>query len=259
VTTTETPLATELELAASKPRQTLKQLIERQAPAIGELLKPVGMDVDAFKRTLFVELRRNPMLDACDPLSVLGAGMLCAQVRLTPGPLGHVYLVPFKRGDLLECTFVLGYTGIVELARRSGVLGGLKAEIVWDCDEYDYRETENGPKLSYKPGPEAERTERRLVWVRWKERVGGAWVSSVLEVPKSRIERAKAASAAARKKAGPWFSDEDTMWRKTGIRAARPLLPLTTEFASAVSYDDQPVLYDEDAEGLAPPAEADGE
>ena len=34
--------------------------------------------------------------------SVLGAMMLCAQLGLEPGPLGHAYLVPYQN----ECTFV---------------------------------------------------------------------------------------------------------------------------------------------------------
>src|SRR5438552_5197652 len=119
-------LGTELaKRAAPKERKTLSDLIERQKPALAELLKPVGMDADRFGRTLLLEVRRNPLLGQCDPLSVLGAGTLCAQLALWPGPLGHAYFIPFRDGktNTHVCTFVIGYTGIAELGRRGGAVG----------------------------------------------------------------------------------------------------------------------------------------
>jgi recombination protein RecT len=152
-------------------------------------------------------------------------------MRLEPGPLGHVYLVPFGR----ECQWVLGYTGIIELARRSDRCAALRSSVVWDCDAYSRPfDSQAGVKWELRPGPEQDRNERVGVVVAWNELSGGKWFPRALDVPLSRIERARKASRA---KSGPWFTDEDAMWRKTGIRFARPFLPLTPAASGALASD----------------------
>jgi recombination protein RecT len=208
-----------------KPREKAKieTLLAGVEPAIVQSLgTPDGAKI--VLRHYLNAIRYTPKLLDCSTESLAGACLLSAQLRLEPGPLGHVYFVPFGG----ECVWVLGYTGIAELAHRSGRVGDLVSEIVWDCDEYGPPARSNG-RLTYhhQPGPVDARKERLGVLVTWQEKTGGKWFPHALAVPVSRIERAKRASAAAKSKSGPWFTDEDAMWRKTGIRAARPSLLLT--------------------------------
>lgn len=216
-----------------KAQDDFDALLDRMKPA---LVKSLRRDdaAEILMRHYLTAYRLNPKLVACSNESKLAALLLSAQVRLEPGPLGHVYLVPHKS----EVVWLLGYTGIIELGRRSERLGALRARIVWDCDEYEYGEKDGEERYVLVPGPEDKRRERRLVLVTWQEKAGGKWFRRAVEVQPSRIARAKAASPALRAQSGPWLTDEDAMWLKTGVRAVRPWLPLTPEAGYAIASDD---------------------
>lgn len=65
----------------------------------------------------------NPLLQECDPATILSGALLGESLGLSPSPqLGQYYLVPYdnrKRG-CKEAQFQLGYKGYVQLALRSG-------------------------------------------------------------------------------------------------------------------------------------------
>lgn len=233
----------------------VRSLLESLKP---ELVKSLGRDdvVTMLVRHYYTAIRFQPALLECSADSLAGALLLSAQLRLEPGPLGHVYLVPFKG----QCQWILGYTGIVELARRSGIVGALEAILVWDNDHYSYRRDERGAHFTLEPGDVEKRKDRRLVVVTWKERAGNTWMPRVHQTLPARIERAQKASAAFKVKTGPWLTDTDKMWLKTGVRDCRSELPLTADAAYAWTSDDATVYgIDVDASGAAIPATAGGE
>lgn len=246
--TTETRTALE---AAAQPREqkSIRELVERMKPELEKSLQG-RLAADALVRHYLTAIRLNPLLHECTTESLLAALLLSAQIGLEPGPLGHVYLVPYKR----ECTWILGYTGIIELARRTDRVGGLRSIVLWDNDDYRVWQDEKGEHFTLYPGDADKRTEMHSVIVTWKERAAGTWFPRVVHVPRSRVERARAASPAARKGSGPWVTDETSMWAKTGIRAVRPWLPLSAEAAYAVAMDES-VLdgVAPDADGVAQP------
>ena len=246
---------------APKDQRTVADLIESMRPELERSLQNEGA-ADILARHYFTAIRYDATLRQCTPESLVGSLLLTAQCRLEPGPLGHVYLVPFrdnKRG-VFEVEWILGYTGIIALGRRGGA-GALRSSVVWDCDEYIAPwESEKGIRWTLKPGAVADRKDRVAVLVSWKD----GTERLALECPAERVERARKASPAARKKSGPWISDEDAMWRKTGVRFARPWLPLSTELAIASAYDDSVVrgvdVADDEAAAVvdAEPAEVVG-
>jgi len=181
-------------------------------------------------RHYFTAIRYNETLRQCTPASLVGGVLLSAQCRLEPGPLNHVALIPFKIKGVYEILWMLQYQGIIELGRRGGAVG-LRSSVVWDCDEYTQPwENERGLHWLLKPGAPEKRTERVGVLVTWKE----GTERQALHCPPSRIDTALKASPmkdASRR-------EEDWYWRKTGVRFARPWLPLTTELATADRSDD---------------------
>jgi recombination protein RecT len=223
----------------AKPREKTKiaTLLEGVEPAIVQSLgTPEGAKI--VLRHYLTAIRYDAKLLDCTTESLAAACLLSAQLRLEPGPLGHVYFVPFGK----ECVWLLGYTGIAELAHRSGRVGDLVSEVVWDVDEYAPPSRENG-RLRYlhRPGPVDRRAERRGVLVTWQEKSGGKWFPRALDVPTSRIDAAMKASPTAKRKLGPWFGEPtevDAMWRKTGIRTARPFLLLSAEAGYGFNMDN---------------------
>lgn len=65
----------------------------------------------------------NPLLQECDPSTILSGALLGESLGLSPSPqLGQYYLMPFnntKKG-CKDAQFQLGYKGYVQLALRSG-------------------------------------------------------------------------------------------------------------------------------------------
>lgn len=83
---------------------------------------------DPAKRERFISaitsaVAINPLLQDCDPSTILSGALLGESLGLSPSPqLGQYYLVPFnntKKG-CKDAQFQLGYKGYVQLALRSG-------------------------------------------------------------------------------------------------------------------------------------------
>jgi len=226
---TET-LTTALERSAQpKEAKTILDLIDRQKPELEKLIGAT-IGVERFARTVLTELRRTPKLYDCAPESLLGAMMLAAQLGLEPGPLGHVYLVPFKR----EVVFVVGYKGMVDLAYRSGLVKDVATGLVFEGDAFEWREGTR-PFLDHTPsGPPAERDWTHAYAVA-RLKTGGTVFRVIF--PED-AEKAKAKSANGHAPLSPWQTDHFAMIRKTAIRRLAPMLPQSPVFARALATDD---------------------
>ncbi len=215
------------------PGGDLVSLLRRQEAAIAAAL-PRHVSPERFTRVALTALRTTRNLDRVTPASFLGCLMTAAQLGLEPNtPLGHAYLIPFKD----ECTFILGYKGIIDLARRNGV--SIVARTVYDGDDFtvDYGLDESivhRPTLGDRGDPIAY-----YGIARWD---GGHMVQIATVAD---IEQRRARSKAS--KTGPWTTDFDAMAKKTTVRMMAPYLPLSVEMATAVAADERPIHFDLDA------------
>src|SRR5690554_1158312 len=219
--------------AVAQRQNTLTALIERQKPEIARAL-PKHMDPDRLARIATTVLRQTPQLGQCTPESFLGALMTCAQLGLEPGPLGHAYLVPFKNNKtgMFEVTFIPGYRGLVELARRSGQVQSVQARIVRDGDEFDY-EFGLEPKLRHRPTADVDKPVTHAYAVlRLKDGGADFDVMTVAEVDAIR-KRSRAATN------GPWVTDYAEMAKKTVLRRLAKRMPMAVEMAQAVAQDER--------------------
>ena len=240
-------LTQELERAKkAPPTRTVQDLIESIRPELERSLQNTAA-ADILARHYYTAIRFSPLLQTCTAESQIAALLLTAQVRLEPGPLGHVYLIPYKNAkrNVHEVLWMLGYAGILELARRGGATG-LRSTVVWSDDGWSGMRNVNGSlRYEHAPAPErAEDAERIGVLVEWRE--GG---SNALWCPPSRIKRAQDASASYKTGSGPWFSDTEAMWRKTGIRFAAKAMPLSVELAEAERMDGRVALLEHGEDG----------
>ena len=228
-----TDLGTALEVAKQpKEAKMILSLIERQKPELEKALAGT-IGVERFTRTILTELRRTPKLYECSPESLLGAMMLAAQLQLEPGPLGLVYLVPFKR----QVEFIVGYRGYVELAFRSGLVKDVSASLVYVGDEFEYREGTR-PFLDHRPLPILRpQAGSKLIaaYAVARLRTGGAPFKVIYEPD---WQRAKSKSPAGSKGVGPWVEDFPQMVLKTAIRRLEPKLPKTPQFGLALEADE---------------------
>lgn len=69
-----------------------------------------------FVASVLLVVAENVALQMCTSLSIMGAAMRAATLRLSVEPSqGHAYLVPYKN----KCTFIIGYKGLIQLALRT--------------------------------------------------------------------------------------------------------------------------------------------
>jgi len=223
--------------AQPKAAPTVADLIEQLRPQIERAL-PNTMSADRFARIVLTTLRTSPNLAKCDPHSLMAACMLSAQLGLEPGPLGHAYFVPYGR----EVTFIIGYRGMLDLARRSGEIKSIEAREVCANDKFDYAFGLE-PKLTHVPatGERGEPTHYYGI-AKFAE---GSYYFEVLS--KADVDSYRKRSRASEK--GPWQTDYSAMARKTVIRRMAPYLPLSPEAARAVASDEGVVTRLDDLTG----------
>lgn len=240
-------LATALAPKPTTKQGTILALIEKQRPAIERALPQAALkgDPDRFLRLVETELRRNPALYECDPNSLLGAMMLSAQLGLEPGPLGHAYLVPFKK----TVTFIVGYKGYIHLANKSGLLKEIVARPVYEGDGFTYKFTDAGDRFLHEPASPADRGPVVKYYGRARTRTGGSIVHVMYpEEIEARAKRSPAYKAGT----GPWTTDRIAMSQKTVIRAMAPWLPQSAEWGRAALLDESVPVW-EAAELVAEP------
>jgi recombination protein RecT len=180
------------------------------------------LDADRLCR-LALSLSRQRGLAECTPSSILSCVMQSAQLGLEP-VLGRCYYVPYKNKHTgnKEATFQMGYQGLIELARRSGELKMIYAEIVYANDEFEYH-LGLQPELTHTPS-DGDRGQAIGVYSVAHYKDGGY---NFAYLTANDVQKIKTRSQAG--DSGPWKTDLEMMWKKTAIKALRPYLPLSVQ------------------------------
>lgn len=201
------------------------------------LAMPRHMTADRLMRIALTEVRKVPALGKCNVQSFMGAIMQCAQLGIEPGAaLGHAYLLPFGNGKasdgLANCQLIIGYRGMIDLARRSGQIISLNARSVHanDTFHYSYGLDET---LEHVPAP-GDRGDLTHVYAVAKLKGGGIQFEVM---SKADVLKVKASSKAGNN--GPWVSHFDEMAKKTVIRRLFKYLPVSIEMTQAVVLDEK--------------------
>lgn len=201
------------------------------------LAMPKHMTADRMMRIALTEIRKVPALGKCNVESFMGSIMQCAQLGLEPGSaLGHAYLLPFGSGKASDgkanCQLIIGYRGMIDLARRSGQIISLTARSVHANDDFHY---EYGLEETLRHVPaNGERGALTHVYAVAKLKGGGIQFEVM---SRADVDVVKKQSKAGTN--GPWVSHYDEMAKKTVIRRLFKYLPVSIEMQTAVSLDER--------------------
>lgn len=172
-------------------------------------------------------LRKNDFLLKCanqDPASLIVALSEAAQLGLMPGS-DEYYLTP-KAGKVLG---VVGYQGEVELMYRAGAVSSVIVENVYANDKFSWN-----PGTMTKPQHEVDwfgGDRGKIIGSYAYAIMKDGAVSKVVVADKTRIDRAKAASASASSgKNSPWTTDEAAMILKTAAHDLAKWVPTSAEY-----------------------------
>lgn len=232
-------LANRKESAVSaSPEQTVEAYMKKMGPKMAEAL-PKHMDMDRMSRIALTTIRTNPTLLECTVPSLMGAVMQAVQLGLEPGLLGHCYLIPFNKNAgtkqnpqwVKEVQFIIGYKGMIDLARRSGHIQSIYAHAVYEKDDFEY-ELGLHPTLKHKPSF-GERGPFIGAYAVAHFKDGGYQMEFM---PKSEIEKRR--QRAKSKSFSPWDSDYEEMAKKTVVRAMFKYLPISIEVQTQAQQDE---------------------
>ena len=202
-------------------RQTLSSDYFKQQVS---LALPKHMTPDRFIRVGLTALMKTPKLLDCTQESVLQCMLACSTLGLEPdGRRAH--LIPYGT----TCTLIVDYKGIVELAKRSGDVANVFAQIVCENDSFSWETGELKHNIDF-------RRERGAMYaayaiITFKD---GTKQSDVMT--KDEIDAIRKRSRASG--SGPWVTDYNEMAKKTVFRRASKWITLSPELADAFEKDD---------------------
>lgn len=218
------------ETLPAKQMASIKDLIEAAKPRLTAVI-PKHLSAERLIRVTLACIARNPALQRCKPMSLLNALMQAAQLGLEPtGVLGSAYLVPFKE----DVQLIVGYRGLIDLARRSGQIESIEAHVVHEHDRF-LCQYGLEPRLEHEPCWNGDPGPPLAVYAVAKLKDGGRQVEVMTMANIEHVRR----SSKVERPDSPWRNHWDEMARKSVVRRLCKYLPLSPEMADAIEIDDE--------------------
>lgn len=178
--------------------------------------------VQRFVASITSAVATNPMLQECDPATILSGALLGESLNLSPSPqLGQYYLVPFNntRKGCKDAQFQLGYKGYIQLALRSGYYKHLNVIAVKAGELVRFDPLTEEVEVSLNPDELARENSATVGYLAMFEYLNGFrktiyWSREKMEAHALRYSK----GYAAKKGYTFWEKDFDAMAFKTMLR-----------------------------------------
>ncbi|GLW61700.1 hypothetical protein Hthe01_20490 [Hydrogenophilus thermoluteolus] len=220
---------------------TFPAMLEKYKSEIARAL-PRHINPDRMARIALTAFRMNPKLGECDPRSIFAAIIQSSQLGLEVGLMGEAHLVPYGN----QCQLIPGYTGLMKLARQSGLVQDIYAHEVRENDRFTLklgleRSLEHEP-LAGPGGFPASDEERGEVVGFYAVAVFKDGSRTFVAMSRKEVERIRDKSpgyqmAKRNKRASVWDTEFVAMGLKTVIRRLCKYLPKSPELAMALALD----------------------
>lgn len=213
--------------AKGNPNGGIKAIVDKMKPQIVAALTGTALSPERFTRVILSLISTNPKLANCTQSSFLAAMMSAAQLGLEPNTsLGQAYLIPYGN----QCQFQIGYMGMIELAKRSGLR--VKARVVYENDQFEYVYGWDDDIKHYPA--QGDRGEPIAYYAIYKDKDG---FGDFVVLSREEVEKhAKRFSKTYNN--GSWQTDFNSMALKTAIKQVLKYAPLTVEFRQALVSDE---------------------
>lgn len=191
---------------------------------------PEHVNVDRVIRIVRGAWMTDTYLQKCNPASILTAVRKAAELGLEPnGALKQCYLVPFKD----ECQLIIGYAGLLELARRTNQLGAIETRLVNRNDHFT---------LAYNPTPIVEHVPNLIdpgpmigVYAYAEHATGGL---ALEYMRRDQIEAIHQRLPERQQGSPGWKNEPGEMWRKIVLKRLLKRLPQSPQLADALAHDN---------------------
>jgi recombination protein RecT len=228
-----------------KQPQGVPALLEKMKPELMRAL-PRHMNADRMTRIALTAFRTTPGLLKCEPRSFIASVVQCATLGLEPNTgTGEAYLIPFGA----NCTVVVGYQGLIKLAKQTGQVVDIYA---MEVREFDHFRCEFGlnRKLIHEPkegragfpAPDKERGEvvgyYAVAVFKDGSRTFVAMSQEDVNAVRDTSQGWQTAKKYNRESKSPWSTNPVQMGTKTVIRRLCKLLPKSPELQGALAIEE---------------------
>lgn len=194
----------------------------------------------------------------CEPVSVFSVALKIAQVGLSiVKEQKQAYIVPFSERGVKKAQLQIGYIGWRILAKRAGY--DIDAELVYECDKFEYTVDENGKKFIFEANLK-DRNETDAAWI--NENLLGAmvWARDKNGVTRDFISAKKlnqlknTNQAVKAGKFSAWTNWSEEMYKAKAIKYIASKLP-TDDFMLMSAVNAENEAYKEQPKFEAPAAQ----
>lgn len=226
MTTNNLTARTATQAPAQKRQDPIGNLMEKLKPQMAVAL-PAAMNAERVARIALTELRTNPKLAQAatnNPASFMGAMLKASALGMEVGNgLGHAYLLPYGS----ETQLIVGYRGMIELARRSGQIESLYAVEVYNGEKFTVSMGLTQDIIHERDfsGMVDMRPENVIAVYAVAKLKGGMVQFDVM----TRVQVEAIRNRSKSKNNGPWVTDWVEMAKKTVLRRLFKMLPVSVE------------------------------
>lgn len=221
--------------AAIQPKnkgQQFAEWITGRRDALAAVL-PKHLTAERLCKIVIGAALKTPLLLECTRESVWISVLNAAQLGLDcGGALGEAYLVPYRnnKSGRYECQLIIGYRGMISLARRSGEIESIEAVPIYKGEQFTFiRGLET--KIEHPWSPDVDTDPKNLIAVYMIARFkGGGHYFLPMSLKEVNMVRGRSKAA----NAGPWVTDFTAMALKTVIRKGFKFLPVSTEVVNRI-------------------------
>lgn len=230
------PTTTQQKPTAIQPRPaatSLADVIKAKQGSFSEVATKY-LSPERLVKLALVAINKMPDLQKVPAGEIIAELITCARLGLEPNVEGGRWLLPFKRGERYEVVGVTDYRGLIDIARRSGEVLSIHADVRRAQDEWEFWVESGGPTLVHLKHRRLEDDEQRgdVLGAYAIVRLRNGEVQAEY-LPLAKINEAKGRSRGASSDFSPWNRDFEAMAKKTAIRRLYNLLPKTPEIQAA--------------------------
>lgn len=172
-------------------------------------------------------------LQQCNPQQVVMEALKAAVLKLPISKsLGFAYIVPYKEKGVQTPHFQLGYKGMVQLAKRSGLYSAINADFVYDGETISRDRMTGNIEISGSPS-----SNEVIGYFAYFKELNG-FEKSLYRTKEEAEEHARKYSKTYQYKIGAWKTEADKMHWKGVLRALLSSWgTLSVEMSTAIAND----------------------
>lgn len=210
------------------------------------LLQVLGEKRSSFINNITALVSNNVALQACEPISLMYAGIKATALDLPLDQnLGFAYVIPFKNSkeNRTDAQFQIGYKGLIQLALRSGQFKTINVRDVREGEIID--EDFVSGTLKFERLKENRENAKIIGYVAYFALTNGFEKMSYWTIDEI-TAHGKKFSQTFKKGFGLWKDDFNAMAEKTVLKMLlSKYAPLSIEMQNAIKYD-QAVIKEND-------------